>query len=521
MTPTFIELFCGAGGLSLGLRRAGWRPLLALDNWADAVETYRANLAGGGEVVLEDDIGDLTKAKLHRLLPARPNWVLGGPPCQGFSTVGKRERTDPRNMLVKEFARIVQLLRPDGFLMENVIGLRDMRFVEFVCGLFPDYQVTNVVVVAADYGIPQLRRRIFFVGDLRGRVFNKPVPIHAPHEYVSVWDAIGDLPALQPGEIATTYDKPAETAYQRQLRHGSKELQGHQASNHPAHLLRAISYIPDGGNRRSIPARFQPKSGFHNSYSRLDSKAPAVAVTQNMGKPSATRCIHPFQHRGLTAREGARLQGFPDTFHFRSGVCPSGCRLQMPYPPFWPKCLRTLSSETIIGVINRLRLCPCSSRPLSSSGRDRSERKLADTVSRSKRSAIMAAVPNRNTQPEKLVRSCLFRAGFRYRLHVRGLPGSPDIVLPRYRAVVFVHGCFWHGHGCNRAKLPNTNVTYWKQKIQRNGERDRKHREALENIDWRVFTIWTCTLRTDLAETVHALQTLRLRIGVDEQAERR
>jgi DNA mismatch endonuclease, patch repair protein len=138
---------------------------------------------------------------------------------------------------------------------------------------------------------------------------------------------------------------------------------------------------------------------------------------------------------------------------------------------------------------------------------------VADTVSRSKRSAIMAAVPNRNTQPEKLVRSCLFRAGFRYRLHVRGLPGSPDIVLPRYRAVVFVHGCFWHGHGCNRAKLPSTNVTYWKQKIQRNAERDRKHREALENIDWRVFTIWTCTLGTDLAETAHALQMLRLRIG--------
>ncbi len=93
------------------------------------------------------------------------------------------------------------------------------------------------------------------------------------------------------------------------------------------HLVKAISHIPDGGNRRHIPKSLQPASGFHNSYSRLNSQAPAVAVTQNMGKPSGTRCIHPFQHRGLTAREGARLQGFPDTFVFSNGV--TGQRLQV------------------------------------------------------------------------------------------------------------------------------------------------------------------------------------------------
>jgi DNA (cytosine-5)-methyltransferase 1 len=116
------------------------------------------------------------------------------------------------------------------------------------------------------------------------------------------------------------YEQEPFTKYQRAMRRGSRELQGHQASAHPPHLVRAISHIPDGGNRRDIPSHFQPKSGYHNSYSRLHSGSPAVAVTQNMGKPSGTRCIHPTQDRGLTAREGARLQGFPDSFHFAGGV---------------------------------------------------------------------------------------------------------------------------------------------------------------------------------------------------------
>lgn len=318
MKPTFAEFFCGAGGLSLGFRRAGWRSLLAVDNWPDAVATYRANFPSDN--IVPCDISMLKKEHLKRLLPERPDWVIGGPPCQGFSTVGKRQRTDPRNMLVKEFARVVQDLRPRGFVMENVIGLRDMQFVDFVCHLFPSYRVTNVVLTAADYGVPQLRRRIFFVGDLKGRTFVPPPPTHMPNQYVTVWDAIGDLPSLQPGEAKCEYDKPSQTKYQRDLRRGSRSLQGHEASNHPPHLVRAISHIPDGGNRRSIPPRLQPRSGFHNSYSRLNSKTPAVAVTQNMGKPSGTRCIHPFQHRGLSAREGARLQGFPDTFHFSGGI---------------------------------------------------------------------------------------------------------------------------------------------------------------------------------------------------------
>ncbi len=158
-------------------------------------------------------------------------------------------------------------------------------------------------------------------------------------EWVTVEDAIGDLPALDGGAEATEYDKPPRTAYQRRMRDGSEEIQGHVASNHPDYLVEAISYIPDGGNRRHSTRRARPSSGFHNSYSRLHSASPAVAVTQNMGKPSGTRCIHPFQNRGLTAREGARLQGFPDRYHFAGGIMSQRTQIANAVPPILAEVL--------------------------------------------------------------------------------------------------------------------------------------------------------------------------------------
>lgn len=337
--PSFVDLFSGAGGLSLGLVRAGWKPLLAADHWPDAVETYRRNFTG--HQIADLDVRDLTAARLAKLLEADPDWIVGGPPCQGFSTVGKRHRQDPRNLLIREFQRLVKTLRPTGFLIENVLGLKDMRFERAVIELFDDlgYDVSFHVLRAADYGIPQLRRRVVFVGHRACGFFRRPPATHREDEYDTVWDAIGDLPEVGPGETVLAYDKPAFTQYQRLMRAGSDGLQGHTVSNHPSHLIRAISFIPDGGNRRSIPDEYQPASGFHNSYSRLSSRHPAVAVTSNMGKPSATRCIHPFQNRGLTAREGARLQSFPDRFCFEGGVVSQRLQIANAVPPLLAQVL--------------------------------------------------------------------------------------------------------------------------------------------------------------------------------------
>mgnify|MGYP002079084097 CR=1 FL=1 len=134
---------------------------------------------------------------------------------------------------------------------------------------------------------------------------------------------------------------------------------------------------------------------------------------------------------------------------------------------------------------------------------------MPDRISKEARSANMAAVRGRDTKPERIVRSRLFRAGFRYRLHERKLPGAPDVVLPRYRTAVFVHGCFWHGHDCPRGRRPNTNQEFWNVKIDANAARDRRNRTALEGLGWTVYTLWTCRLEADLEHLLNSLKALR------------
>lgn len=342
---TFVDLFGGAGGLTLGLARAGWRQLLSVEHWDDAVDTHQLNFPD--HAVIDEDIREVTAKRLAGMLEERPEWVVGGPPCQGFSTVGKRKRDDERNFLMYEFRRIVEILEPEGFLIENVLGLKDMSWQEEIAALFEDlgYVVSFHVLRAADHGVPQLRRRVVFAGHRVRGYFKGVQPTHPEASWVTVEDAIGDLPALEPGDSATEYDRGPFSDFQREARRGSQSIQGHQISRHPDYLVEAISYIPDGGNRQSIPDHLQPSSGFHNTYSRLYSKAPAVAVTQNMGKPSGTRCIHPFQNRGLSAREGARLQTFPDQFHFTAGLTSQRLQIANAVPPVLAQAIGSALSD--------------------------------------------------------------------------------------------------------------------------------------------------------------------------------
>jgi DNA (cytosine-5)-methyltransferase 1 len=337
--PTFIDLFCGAGGLTVGLEDAGWKPFLGLDYSPDAIKTYRRNIKN--HKAYQVDIHEVGATWLSNQLPDAPDWIVGGPPCQGWSTVGKRRWDDERNELFTEFMRIVRLLRPKNFLIENVLGLRDMGAAPDVRTLFSGigYEVSFHVVRAADYGVPQLRHRVIFVGSSDGLLFEKPAATHEEGQFTTVWDAIGDLPSVGPGETVTEYNRLPFTKYQRDLRRRCQRLQGHTASAHPPELVRALSFIPDGGNRTAIPPRYQPTSGWHNTYSRLNSKEPAVALTSNFGKPSGSRCVHPFQNRGLTAREGARLQSFRDSFHFLGGVVSQRLQIANAVPPILARAL--------------------------------------------------------------------------------------------------------------------------------------------------------------------------------------
>lgn len=316
---SFLDLFCGIGGLSLGLSSARMRCVGGVDIWEEAKSTYERNHEGAAFF-----LADLTKTPADAILAefkttaTDVDVMVGGPPCQGFSTVGKRDDDDPRNSLWTSYHSLVQSVRPAYVVIENVEGLivskggevRD-RIIKSFAEI--GYRMKCKLLRSADYGVPQLRKRAVFLGWLDGLVEPEfPRVLKTPH--VSVGDAIFDLPELSPSETKTAYDKEPTTDYQRARRAGCTVLHNHTAANHDAALVKVLSFIPDGGNRKSIPDDYQPKSGFHNSYARLASWKPAVAVTSNMRKPSSARATHPKQNRGLTVREGLRLQSFDDTF---------------------------------------------------------------------------------------------------------------------------------------------------------------------------------------------------------------
>jgi DNA (cytosine-5)-methyltransferase 1 len=165
-------------------------------------------------------------------------------------------------------------------------------------------------------------------------------------------DGIGDLPPVGPGVEKTEYANPPETVIQRDLRGDCESITAHIAANHTKKLVERISHVPDGGDKSDIPEHLQPSSGYHNSYSRLKSDEPAVAITSNMSKPSSARCVHPFQDRGLTPREGARLQTFEDSHEFVGNLQSIRQQIGNAVPPYLGEALgyylrRAVFSDTL------------------------------------------------------------------------------------------------------------------------------------------------------------------------------
>lgn len=137
---------------------------------------------------------------------------------------------------------------------------------------------------------------------------------------------------------------------------------------------------------------------------------------------------------------------------------------------------------------------------------------MTDIMTKSKRSALMRQIRTRNTMPELVVRRKLHAAGFRFRLHRKSLPGAPDIVLPRFNTCIFVHGCFWHGHHCAKGKRPATNVQFWREKLEKNAERDRQNQKALSRMGWQVFIVWECQIDQDVLSVINYLNNSRTKM---------
>lgn len=290
----YVDLFSGAGGLSLGFEMAGFNNVFSVEYDKKIAETYKKNFPTHN--LLVKDIQEIADDEIITLQHNQEvDVVIGGPPCQGFSLAGRIGRSfveDKRNYLFKEFARVVKIIEPKMFVMENVARMISHNKGETIKELTNEfkkigYNVQYKVLQAADYGVPQKRQRIFIVGT-KNKEFNFPTPIGTT---ITVKEAIGDLPPLKSGERS--------------------EVPNHFSMNHSSQMLKKMSYIGDGGNRNQIPEDLRPKTGDIRKYIRYDSQKPSVTVTGDMRK-----IFHYEQNRALTPRELARLQSFPDSFIF-------------------------------------------------------------------------------------------------------------------------------------------------------------------------------------------------------------
>lgn len=342
--PLVVDLFCGCGGFSEGFQEAGFRVASGVDVNVAMIKTFTLN-----HPLAQGIVGDINRISLADLLgsqvhPEDVAVVIGGPPCQGFSTVGDRYADDPRNRLFYQFLRIVEEIRPPMFVMENVPGILTMKGGAVKKRILQEFRAAGYDVavrklLATDFGVPQKRARVFFVGnrlDLPSASLF-PTPSHANetcHQRdltayvegsnpsvrvpaISVDEAIGDLPPLtrERGSLVQEYATPPETPYQRAMRGDATYLFNHQRSMHSDLVMRRIRALGPGQNHRNLPGELQLKSGYPNIYGRLWGDRPSDVITGNYGCVSAPgRFIHPHEDRVLTVREGARLQSFPDDF---------------------------------------------------------------------------------------------------------------------------------------------------------------------------------------------------------------
>ncbi|MFK8212438.1 MULTISPECIES: DNA cytosine methyltransferase [unclassified Haloferax] len=361
-----IDLFCGTGGFTYGFETHPsdqFEVLLGLDKKDVATETFDRNHPKAE--VVNGDIRKWTPERTTQhtgVYPDDVDVIVGGPPCQGFSSI-RPDRgddvEDERNGLYSDFIEYVSHYEPDFFIMENVVGLATHEDGDTISQILEDaknigYSADWRILNGANFGLPQRRERLIMIGAADEQDIEFPEPTHQANgrtigyrdktkvittqptlsnfrdaealpEARTIMDAIGDLPKLEAGEEAIEYTEPPQNRYQAALRQGSERLTLHKATNHGDNMMTIIRN--SGPNKQTTIENLKEsdevddvenyiKTGYSSSYSRLDADLPSVTMTVNFIHPASNKCIHPNQDRALTPREGARIQSFPDTFEF-------------------------------------------------------------------------------------------------------------------------------------------------------------------------------------------------------------
>lgn len=302
-----IDLFCGIGGLSLGFEQAGFEVVSAIDMWDDAIKTFNHNRKE--KVAKTISVEEYNDVELPAIAASnRITGIIGGPPCQGFSTVGRRDIDDARNKLYLEFYKAVKIAHPDFFVIENVKGMLTLNKGAFVRDIIerfgPDglgYSISYKLLNAADYGIPQNRFRVFYVG-IKGKEFVFP----EPYGYrLSAKDGISDLL----GSDNTHYGSEPQNDFQREMRGDQKHPINQDYTEHSEQTVRIISMIPDGGNIKSLPPEYWQVRKYNKAFERMSSERPSNTIDTGH-----RNYFHYAEPRIPTVRESARIQSFPDSF---------------------------------------------------------------------------------------------------------------------------------------------------------------------------------------------------------------
>lgn len=314
----YIDLFSGAGGLGLGFEQQGFQNVFSVELNKEIAKTYKYNFPKNHLII--DDIRNISNAQIKKLQENKPiDVIVGGPPCQGFSiagNIGRKFIDDPRNHLFKEFVRVVDVIKPKIFVMENVAHMATHnhgKTIKEICNEFRNigYHVQYKVLNAVNYGVPQNRRRIFVVGTSNNLKFGYPTP---SFNFSTVEQAIDNLPKLRNGE--------------------KSNIPNHFAMNHSTQMLKKMSYVKEGEGREDIPLPLRPKSGDARKYIRYERKKPSITITGDMRK-----VFHYNQNRALSPRELARIQTFPDSFIFQGTSISMQQQIGNAVPPLLGKAI--------------------------------------------------------------------------------------------------------------------------------------------------------------------------------------
>ncbi|MEU1958463.1 DNA (cytosine-5-)-methyltransferase [Nocardia sp. NPDC019304] len=541
-----IDLFCGAGGLSEGFRAAGYEIGFAIDKDKDSCETYKKNHPGTH--VECASITDFSPEKIEELAGGRVDVVLGGPSCQSFSTHGRRTQWvgegDERNNLWEHMFKVVRHLKPRAFLLENVPGMvyfKQGSFGKMILDRFTDegYAVhPPQILLAADWGVPQRRRRLFIVGLLGDTRFEFPEQTHMGGwrrdslemwekkrlekgllEHLTVWDAIGDLPLLGdtqgPVRRYAIKAKNVPSIAQR-LRSGSRSLRDHEVPLMSADTRELIKHVPAGGTWRDIPPYLLPdryrgmrRTDSTNLLGRLDANLPAYTITTQFSNVTTGCFTHPVEDRSLSVREGARIQTFPDNYKF-VGSLGSRCRqIGNAVPPLLAHVLAH-AIATQIGGAEAAQAHPAPEPPTRGQWSNHPSTEAESARARRRRDARQDTLATRLLQAELKKHYICFDVS----TEAHGAPRKGDILLKAAKVVVMVNSCFWNGCPEHTATT-KSRMKWWAEKIAQNQKRNLETQEYWENNGWDVTVNWEHEHPDDVVRHVRELIDAKAHVLAD------